>query len=222
MAYNTALIVRIGVAGWKPGFRRRARMPSARGDQCEKHCATSSSRRPAARGGSGAPLRGPRRADAGGAGRGRVSPGTTPTAPSSAGRPVTHAARIHGLPVLPPRPGGMRRVPHRAGIRRDQGLAKAGDLEHVFDTTFHNYEYPIRARKLRPASDTCEQCHSPQKFSDDSLREDCRLGDDRTTAHHTYLVSRPAAAASATAWEAASTGTSRTRSTTWRPIELEQ
>jgi len=66
---------------------------------------------------------------------------------------------------------------------------KAGDLEHVFDTTFHNYEFPIRARKMRPASDSCEQCHSPQKFSDDSLREVRRFGlDANNTPTSTYLV----------------------------------
>ena len=66
---------------------------------------------------------------------------------------------------------------------------KAGDLEHVFDTTFHNYEFPIRARKMRPASDTCEKCHSPQKFSDDSLREIQRFGlDANNTPTSTYLV----------------------------------
>ncbi len=66
---------------------------------------------------------------------------------------------------------------------------KAGDLEHVIDTTFHNYEFPIRARKMRPASDTCEKCHSPQKFSDDSLREVQRFGVDAyNTPTSTYLV----------------------------------
>lgn len=66
---------------------------------------------------------------------------------------------------------------------------KAGDLEHVFDTTFRNYEFPIRARKMRPASDTCEKCHSPQKFSDDSLREERRFGSDSAnTRTSTYLV----------------------------------
>ena len=66
---------------------------------------------------------------------------------------------------------------------------KAGDLEHVFDTTFHNYEFPIRAKKMRPASETCEKCHSPQKFSDDSLREIRRFDDDlNNTALSTFLV----------------------------------
>ncbi|OGO33726.1 MAG: hypothetical protein A2Z16_00500 [Chloroflexi bacterium RBG_16_54_18] len=48
---------------------------------------------------------------------------------------------------------------------------KAGDLRHVTATLFHNYEFPIRAGDLRPARETCELCHFPDKFSDDSLRE---------------------------------------------------
>ncbi len=66
---------------------------------------------------------------------------------------------------------------------------KAGDMKHVFATVFKNYEFPIRARELRPARETCELCHSPQKFSDDSLREIRRFGDDRyNTPSSTYLV----------------------------------
>lgn len=48
---------------------------------------------------------------------------------------------------------------------------KAGDLKHVTATLFKNYEFPIRADELRPARETCELCHFPEKFSDDSLRE---------------------------------------------------
>jgi len=66
---------------------------------------------------------------------------------------------------------------------------KAGDLKHVFATVFRNYEYPIRAGELRPARETCEKCHSPQKFSDDSLRTIASYADDRAnTLSYTYLV----------------------------------
>jgi len=66
---------------------------------------------------------------------------------------------------------------------------KAGDLKHVFATAFKNYEFPIRAGDLRPARETCELCHSPQKFSDDSLREIKRFGDDpANTPTSIYLV----------------------------------
>ena len=66
---------------------------------------------------------------------------------------------------------------------------KAGDLKHVFATAFHAYEFPIKAHDLRPARETCELCHSPDKFSDDSLREIKRFGDDTAnTPHSIYLV----------------------------------
>src|SRR3972149_675809 len=55
---------------------------------------------------------------------------------------------------------------------------KVGDVKHVFATLFKNYEFPIRATALRPARETCERCHSPDKFADDSLREIRRFGDD--------------------------------------------
>ena len=44
---------------------------------------------------------------------------------------------------------------------------KAGDMKHIYATMFHTYEFPIRAGELRPARDTCEKCHYPEKFSDD-------------------------------------------------------
>ena len=56
---------------------------------------------------------------------------------------------------------------------------KAGDLRHVVKTLFRSYEYPIRAGALRPARETCEKCHFPEKFSDDSLREIKRFIPDK-------------------------------------------
>ncbi len=66
---------------------------------------------------------------------------------------------------------------------------KAGDLKHVFATTFHTYEFPIRAGDLRPARETCELCHYPEKFSDDSLREIHRFSNDiENTSRTIYLT----------------------------------
>jgi nitrate/TMAO reductase-like tetraheme cytochrome c subunit/mono/diheme cytochrome c family protein len=66
---------------------------------------------------------------------------------------------------------------------------KAGDLKHVFATVFKTYEFPIQARELRPARETCERCHSPEKFSDDSLRTIQQYGDDpANTPSSIYLV----------------------------------
>ena len=53
----------------------------------------------------------------------------------------------------------------------NQVLRKAGDIKHIVALTFTTYEFPITADDMRPARETCERCHSPEKFSDDSLRE---------------------------------------------------
>jgi nitrate/TMAO reductase-like tetraheme cytochrome c subunit len=66
---------------------------------------------------------------------------------------------------------------------------KAGDLKHVYATMFKTYEFPIRADALRPARETCEKCHFPEKFSDDSLREIKRFSNDKqNTPYSTYLT----------------------------------
>lgn len=68
---------------------------------------------------------------------------------------------------------------------------KAGDLQHVFDTVFERYEFPIYADKLRPARETCEQCHFPSKFSDDSIRRNVDYSEDEeNTVILTYLAMR--------------------------------
>ena len=66
---------------------------------------------------------------------------------------------------------------------------KAGDLRHVYKTAFSAYEFPIRADDLRPARETCELCHFPEKFSDDSLCEIKHYGNDTdNTPTSTYLT----------------------------------
>ena len=51
-----------------------------------------------------------------------------------------------------------------------QFLRKTEHMRLITDTVFENYELPIYAHSMRPASETCEVCHSPDQFSDDSLR----------------------------------------------------
>lgn len=47
---------------------------------------------------------------------------------------------------------------------------KIGHSRLLVATVLDRFEYPIRTHSMRPAADTCEVCHSPEKFSDDSLR----------------------------------------------------
>ena len=66
---------------------------------------------------------------------------------------------------------------------------KAGDVKHIIATTFKTYEFPIRAGDLRPARETCELCHFPEKFSDDSLRVIKRFENDvDNTPKSIYLI----------------------------------
>lgn len=57
------------------------------------------------------------------------------------------------------------------GFIAERITRKAGDAQHIISLAFRDYEFPIRAEKLRPARETCERCHFPEKFSDDSLQE---------------------------------------------------
>jgi nitrate/TMAO reductase-like tetraheme cytochrome c subunit len=66
---------------------------------------------------------------------------------------------------------------------------KAGDIKHIFSLLFKDYDFPIEADDLRPARETCERCHFPEKFSDDSLREIVRYSNDLdNTPITTYLT----------------------------------
>lgn len=55
----------------------------------------------------------------------------------------------------------------------------------------NNYEYPIRAKNMAPAREACENCHKPEKFSTDTLREIRHYADDEdNTLTSTYLVTK--------------------------------
>lgn len=54
---------------------------------------------------------------------------------------------------------------------------------------FGTYEFPIRAHNMAPAREACENCHKPEKFSTDTLREFRTFGEDETnTDASTYMV----------------------------------
>ncbi|RME70237.1 MAG: hypothetical protein D6784_17035 [Chloroflexi bacterium] len=58
------------------------------------------------------------------------------------------------------------------GLIATQFTRKVSDISHVIKYVgAADYEVPIFVKHLRPASQICERCHSPEKFSDDSLRE---------------------------------------------------
>ncbi len=69
----------------------------------------------------------------------------------------------------------------------NQIFRKAGDVRHIVATAFQTYEYPIRVKSMRPAPEICEKCHSPEKFSDDSLRTITRFHEDMSS-YNIYLI----------------------------------
>jgi hypothetical protein len=71
----------------------------------------------------------------------------------------------------------------------NQLTRKSQGLKETYYQIFNLYEYPIRAKALRPARQTCETCHQPETFSDDSLRVIPGFADDAdNTPSQTYLV----------------------------------
>lgn len=66
---------------------------------------------------------------------------------------------------------------------------KAGDVKHILATAFQTYEFPLRAKSMRPARETCELCHFPEKFSDDSLKEIKHFENDEfNTQYSLFLI----------------------------------
>jgi nitrate/TMAO reductase-like tetraheme cytochrome c subunit len=71
----------------------------------------------------------------------------------------------------------------------NQLTRKSQGLHELYFTVFNLYEYPIRAKALRPARETCETCHQPETFSDDSLRVISHFAEDlNNTQSKTYLI----------------------------------
>ncbi len=71
----------------------------------------------------------------------------------------------------------------------NQIFRKAGDVKHLIAMTFNTYTYPIYADNMRPARESCELCHTPEKFSDDSLRIINHFSDDKdNTTSFIYLI----------------------------------
>lgn len=60
-----------------------------------------------------------------------------------------------------------------------QATRKVGHVRLVVDTVLDEIEYPIQVSEMQPARQTCEQCHFPEKFSDDSLRVLHRVDNNR-------------------------------------------
>ncbi|MGA2737960.1 MAG: NapC/NirT family cytochrome c [Bryobacteraceae bacterium] len=62
--------------------------------------------------------------------------------------------------------------------------SKLSGIRQVFAVMFHTYETPIPTpvHNLRPARETCEACHWPQKYGEDRLRIVNNFGDDENNS----------------------------------------
>jgi hypothetical protein len=66
---------------------------------------------------------------------------------------------------------------------------KAREVSHVVNALTQAYEPPIYVKSLRPARDTCEKCHNPEKFSSDTFVEIRRFAEDSAnTPERIYLI----------------------------------
>mgnify|MGYP001264478709 CR=1 FL=1 len=100
--------------------------------------------------------------------------------------------------TMPPEYSAYLRSPHarvqcvECHIGRDvittQFSRKAGDLRHVILMVTSKYEYPIHSTNMRPARESCERCHFPEKFSDDSLREIRHYGNDELNSPQSIFL----------------------------------
>ena len=63
-------------------------------------------------------------------------------------------------------------------------ISKVDGVKDILATITNNYERPIPSptKTRRPASDTCEQCHWPEKFTGDLLRTNVSYSPDETNS----------------------------------------
>jgi len=69
--------------------------------------------------------------------------------------------------------------------------SKLSGMGQVFAVMLNNYPRPIPVpvRNLRPARETCEACHWPQKFGEDRVKDIVNYGsDEQNTPTHTVLL----------------------------------
>jgi hypothetical protein len=68
--------------------------------------------------------------------------------------------------------------------------SKLSGVRQVFAVTFHTYSRPIHApvKHLRPARETCEQCHWPQRFTGDKFVVKTTYKDDEKNTPQTTAM----------------------------------
>jgi len=84
---------------------------------------------------------------------------------------------------------------HMGRVSMVRGVVlKSSHVRHLPAVIFDNYERPLVSETMRPASESCEQCHFPAAFHDDMAREiEHFLPDASNTGKLTYLLLRTGA-----------------------------
>jgi hypothetical protein len=84
---------------------------------------------------------------------------------------------------------------HMGRVSMVRGVVlKSSHIRHLPAIVFDNYERPLVSETMRPASESCEQCHFPAAFHDDMAREiEHFLPDATNTGKLTYLLLRTGA-----------------------------
>ena len=72
---------------------------------------------------------------------------------------------------------------------REAVPAKAKEITHVTNALFNTYDPPIYIKNLKPARDTCEKCHNPDKFSFDTFEQFSHFSTDETNSEDRYYMS---------------------------------
>lgn len=101
--------------------------------------------------------------------------------------------------TMPPEYNAWQRSPHarvscvECHIGRDiittTFTRKAGDLMHVVRFSTGQFTFPLYAREMLPARDSCERCHWPEKFSADrSIAVKHYDNDEQNTEIVTYFL----------------------------------
>ena len=98
--------------------------------------------------------------------------------------PHGDAAGVHRLSELAALARGMREVPHRPRrrmVREEQALRRRPVVRGHASTPIPR-PIPTPVHNLRPARETCETCHWPQKYGEDRVRVITKFADDETNS----------------------------------------
>ena len=85
---------------------------------------------------------------------------------------------------------GLRRVPHRArrGLVRALQAGRRGAILAVIVATPYPKPIPSPVQNLRPARETCERCHWPQRFTGDRFLVHTEYADDEHNTPSTTVL----------------------------------